>query len=503
MLITAAFFVQVFCLCTAAFFWFRNTGHTVAESGSYSIITVFMLLSFVRQLFFIAGLEAISTPVEVFFVITAVGYMVRHRSQFENLSGTLKNLRRLNPISFVFLLVCFLYMGAHTFLHVTRDFQNELAMVGLYEKTGFFPLVTTAEVPALLPLNHLVLYEPYLKAGTGSGVGIPCFLAYLSIGFSTYALARRYAWQPTAFTATVLVLSMPRLVVQAMVPGTQIVSIAVVLFCLLAIYRAVESPEFTDLVLLILGLFFGISENMSGLIFAPILFILASVVFFRRHGMIAWHSILINKVQALFFVLPAFIFSQVWLFWANYLYKETWFATASPFFYNTGGIQGALANFIRYLVESAYFTAPVDLFFERVFNTGLAQPLQFFYNFFVRSFLGESGAAQSFNLNWMADKMFSFGPVAFFLVLPALCYTLLKGPRRLKAVAIAFFSYFYLVCLVFAWTPGSLSFFDVFYVGAGFSMAFFFPPWRFTKSIKKIVQVAGCLLLLITLVLAS
>jgi len=132
----------------------------------------------------------------------------------------------------------------------------------------------------------------------------------------------------------------------------------------------------------------------------------------------------------------------------------------------------------------------------------MAQPLQSFYDFFVRSFLGENGAVQAFDLTWMTDEMFSFGPVAFFLVLPALFYAMIKGPRRLKSVAIAFISYFYLVSLIFAWAPGTAELFEIFYVSAGFSMAFFFPPWRFTKKIKKIVQIAGCFLLFITLLTA-
>ncbi len=394
-------------------------------------------------------------------------------------------------------------MGAHIFLPVPKEFQNELYNISIYEKTGLFSLVADSEFPGFLPVNHLILFNTFLRFGTDCGAGIFCFLAYLSIGFSTYALARRYSWPPTAFTTAILVMSMPRLVVQAIYPGTQIISVAVALFCILAIYRIVEQPNLTDLIFLILGLFFCISENISSMIFMPILFVLSCVVLFRRHGIIAWKSILGKNRYALFAVVPAAIFSQSWLFLCNHFYKDSWSCAFSGISFNKDGIQGALANFIRYILESFYFTSSIDIFFETIFKWSMSQTLQSLYDFFVRPFLGESGAAQAFHLIWMPNEMFSFGPVGFFLVLPALFYALLKGPRRLKAVATAFIAYFYLVSLIIAWAPGNAKFFEIFYVCAGFSIAFFFPPWRFTKRNKKIVQAGGCFLLFYTLLAAT
>lgn len=503
MIITALVFLEIFCLCAAAFSLFRMNGNTFAESGSYAIIAVFMLLSFVRQISFITGISVISTCVEAFFLIASFVLIFRYYSYVFSIFGALKKIGSANPISFIFLGMCFLYMVIHTFLPVPKEFQNEFYNISIYEKSGFFSLVSTADFPAFLPVNHGILFNTFLRFGTGSGAGFFCFLAYLSIGFSTYALARRYSWQPTAFTTAILVMSMPRLVAQVIYPGTQIISVAVALFCILAIYRIVELPNLTDLILLILGLFFCISENISSMIFAPILFVLSCVVLFRRHGIIAWKSILGKNRYAFFAVVPAAVFSQFWLFLCNHFYKDSWSGAFSGISFNNDGIQGALANFIRYILESFYFTASIDIFFERVFQWNMAQTLQSLYDFWVRPFLGESGAAQVFHLTWMPNEMFSFGPVGFFLVVPALLYAMVKGPRRLKAVATAFISYFYLVCLIIAWAPGNTKFFEIFYVCAGFSIAFFFPPWRFTKKNIKFFQAAGCLVIFYTLLTAS
>ena len=503
MLINALLFTQVFCMCAAVFFWFYKSGNTFAESGSLSIICVFMLLSFIRQISFITGYSIISTCIEAFFLITSFILIFRYRSYIVNILDTLKRFRSENPISFIFLVLCFLYLAIHAFLPVPKEFQNTFYNVPDYQKSGFFSLGAVSEFSKFLPINHFILFNTFLGFETDSNAGLFCFLSYLSIGFSTYALARRYSWPTIAFTTAILVMSIPRLVVQAISPDPEIISIAVALFCILAIYRSVEQPTLLDLILLILGIFFCISEDISSMIFAPILFFLSCVVLFRRHGMITWKSILGKNLYAVFAVLPAAIFSQCRLFLSPYFDKTPWSGPFSSISFNNDGIQGALANFIRYIFESAYFTAPVDIFFEKIFKWSTAQTLESLYNFSVKPFSGENGAAQVFHLTWMPNEMFSFGPVGFFLILPALCYALLKAPRRLKSVAVALLVYFYLVCLIIAWEPGNATFLGIFYVCAGFSMAFFFPPWRFTKRINKIVQAIGCLLLFFMLLAAS
>jgi len=502
-LIGILIFAEVFCLCSAAFFIFRRQGNSFAESATYAIITIFMLLSFIHQISFITGYSIISKGVETFFLMASILLIFRHRSCFLSLLNTLKKFGSANPVSFSFLGVCLLYMAIHGLLPVPIEFQNELSTIALYEKTGFFSLGADSEFPGFLPVNHLILFNTFLRFDSNAGAGIFCFLAYLSIGFSTYTLARRYSWQTTSFTTAILVMSMPRLVVQAIYPNTQIISVAVVLFCILALYRCVEMPNLTDLLLLILGLFFSISENISSMIFAPILLALSCVVLFRRHGTLPWKSILVKKPHALFAIVPIAIFSQSWLFLSNHFNKSAWPGIFSAISFNPDGIQGALANFIRYLFEGLNFAAPMELFFDKIFKWSMAENLQSLYDFSVIPFLGKSGAIQIFHLTWHPIGLFSFGPAGFFLVIPALVYAMIKGPRRLKSVAISFFVYFYLISLILAWAPGNEKFFEIFYVCSGFSIAFFFPPWRFTTTKQKIFQATGCLLLFLTLLATS
>ncbi len=127
---------KVFCPCTAAFFLFRKRGNTFAESASYAIITVFMLLSFIHQVSFISGFYIISTGGEAFFLMVSVLLIFKHRSQILDIFNTLKSFGSANPISFTFLGLCLFYMAIHAILPVPKEFQNELYNIALYEKNG-------------------------------------------------------------------------------------------------------------------------------------------------------------------------------------------------------------------------------------------------------------------------------------------------------------------------------------------------------------------------------
>jgi hypothetical protein len=81
------------------------------------------------------------------------------------------------------------------------------------------------------------------------------------------------------------------------------------------------------------------------------------------------------------------------------------------------------------------------------------------------------------------------------LVLPAMIHALLHGPRRLKAVSVAWSGYLYLAALVVAWHPGSLAVPTPLFAANGFMVAFALPPWRLRRRGMRLLQSAFTLLL--------
>ena len=75
------------------------------------------------------------------------------------------------------------------------------------------------------------------------------------------------------------------------------------------------------------------------------------------------------------------------------------------------------------------------------------------YNSLVAPVFGDAGVDGSFTLIFSGSGRMGFGPFALLLVLPAMIHALLRGPRRLKAVSVAWTGYLYLAALVVAWRP--------------------------------------------------
>jgi len=91
---------------------------------------------------------------------------------------------------------------------------------------------------------------------------------------------------------------------------------------------------------------------------------------------------------------------------------------------------------------------------------------------------GNFGATAKFNLSTGAG----FGPLSLILVLPAVGYTLVRGPRRLRAIALAIGWYWFLLALVPAWQLDNIQLLTPLMAISGFSVASFLPPWRLSRT---------------------
>jgi hypothetical protein len=489
--------VEIGLLFLAGFTLFRSWGHTFAEAAAYALINTFMLLSCLFQATFLIGYPPISIVAEAAFTTLAAITAYRLRRYLSQALLVIRNFASGHPVAGTVFVVCFGYLATQAFLIPPDSIHWEnLGQVLWFQQHGSF--FSTGD-QAFFPVNTIILPHILLRFHTDMGIGLFGLMAYLSIGFSTYALARRYSWPPTAFTVTMVVMSFPRFVYMATSPGYEIIPAAVAVFCLLAIYRVVERPNIRDLLFLFLGILFCISGKWMCLAFPAVILPLSFIMLFRRHGALAWWKLIKDhRWPALLALLPAVIFSQTWLFIYNSVYRGSWLGPedTAGFAYNTDGLYGALANMIRYLMESAHFTMPVDIICQWMVHFSIAGMFQKVYDFLIAPLFGNLGTAVPFKIAWIPGETLSwFGPFGFFLAMPAVIYALVRGPRRLKATAIVLAGYLILLVLIPAWAPENVRFFSILYACGGFFIAFFLPPWRFTKRGKKGLQIASALLL--------
>jgi hypothetical protein len=484
---------------------FRRWGCTLAEAAALAALLPAMLVSFLLQVGFLVGALDQIRWVLALAGVAALACTWRERRVIGRLWLQAVRFSREHPLAVGGLvlalgLLLLAAVASSSSSPATATVGGDLAAGSGWRVTSSGPLGSApSQDQALAPLNALILDRMFAGRAVGPATGIFAWSAYLSICFATYALCRRYAWPPTAISVTLLVVSMPRLVFQAVSSGAEIIPAAAALLFILLLYRTVERPDVKDLLMLLLTLSFSISGDRMCLVFPAVGLGLGAVVLFRRHGGRLWWDMLrqapLAGLAALFALL---IFSQAWLFGLNILAEKNW--VGSPpgvdWAYNADGPAGFAGNLVRYGLQVLDLTPPVEFLAARVFGIDWGAGLQWLHDRLLPAALAARGLAAPFAVRAPphADLAW-FGPFAAFLMLPALGWAFVKGARRLKALALALGAYFLLVALIPAWMPGNARYFTVFFVCGGCTVAFLLPPWRMTHRRRRFLQLTAIALL--------
>ncbi len=464
----------------AALALLRHWGLTLAEAAAGAALLPAMLASFVLQIADLTGIPLLIPVMRLIALILAVVLIGRHRARIHGLPRVLKSFAREHRL-------------ATTVFLVTLGTLAAAAVVAGWQGRAFLPaapppMPVAATMPLSTQMKRLV-DAVVLHPGFPGAVLLP-WLAYLAICLATYALARRYAWPPTAITVTLLVAGMPRLVLLSVSSGVEIIPAAAAAVFILALYRTVERPDVRDFIFMALALAFSLTPGRMGLVFPILGLALSAALLHRRHGGRIWWDLVRTAPLAVGAAgLAVIVFCQGW-HWNEQPLSEDFLSAAWS--YNAHGLRGASANLLRYGLQMLDLTPPVESALAMVFN--------FDWNIFrlgIHDYLlgiafdpdqlGPSfvlPASDNYALTW-------FGPFAGLLVLPALGWSLGRGPRRLKSLALALVAYGALVALIPAWAPGNVRYFTVFFACAGFTTAFLLPPWRMTRQRRLMLQLCA------------
>ncbi len=484
--------------------WFLSRGYTFAEAGAGAVVMVFMTLSLIHQLSFFTG-----SPLPGFILEPAAlaGLFIFGGRRLPHLVHQLASATRLvrrEILSGWTIAATWMVMAG---LVVVAWLSTECVLSahpwgGLLAGSIFGAPGRMAGIDAIPPLNATALFYHTARFGLGPNACGFGLLAHLAVGFSTYALARRYAWPPMALTVTLMVLSMPRLVFLSLWPSAELVSTAAVAFSMVLIYRLLEQHQTGDLHFFLLCSLFSIYANPMSIALVPVMGLLLVVVMIRRHGWLLWRELLAAQpLLTVLTLLPAIGLAQVPAFAWNLAHDQPLVGTAIAF--DTDGILGAAVNLVRYLFISVDPTEPVQRMLMWLVGLDLRGLVTGIYNSLVLPVFGRAGAAGAFDLIFSGSEGMGFGPFALLLVVPSMVYALVRGPRRLKAVSVAWTGYLYLAALVVAWHPGSLAVLSPLYAANGFFVAFALPPWRLRRRGMRLLQTAFALLLAWSIVTAG
>ena len=422
----------------AGFAWFRSKEYTLAEACAGAVVTVFVVLSLIHQCSLLVGSPWPGAIMEgtalVAVLLCARRRLPRVRNGLEAVRGVLR--REILP-GWIILTAGLLMLGVVIFGDPKMAFLPSDPMPPEFLTGGYGggrgALVEAGPIPVL---NAQALFFHTARFGLAAracGFGL---LAYLAIGCCTYALARRYAWPTMALTVALLVLSMPRLVWLGLCPTSELIGATAVAFSLVLIYRLLEQHHPGDLRLFFVGILFSIDSNAMSIALVPVMVLLLLVVMIRRHGWLMFREMVVDRpLVGLMTLLPILGLAQVPVGLTNI--ANGYPLLGSGVTVDNGGIVEAGANLVRYLFASVDATEPIQKMLNWLLGVDLNGLLAAVYNALVLPVFMGAGVPASFVTLFSGRGQMAFGPFACLLVLPAMAHALLRGPRRLKALSLA------------------------------------------------------------------
>ena len=490
--------VNGFGVAGAAFHRFSRNGCTLPEAGAYSLMTLLMVQSWIGQVLLMAGAPWLYLPL---LLAAALPGLRAARPIGRSLAAQLRpalNFSRNHPLAVAGLGTIWGYTAvicAWPMLRLHGTVLDRLAPLW-HHHGSLFGLSGSTTGMALPVLNHVVFTAPWQPPLT---LAMANLSAYLVIGLGTYALCRRYAWPSLAVTVTLLVVSMTRLVHQGSTADSELLPAAAALTALLALYRAVEKPHGRDLLMLVGAIAFSVSGGRLCYLMPALLLALSLILLGRRHSLDLWGAGAGRRIKRLVYaVVIVGVFSQLPWIGANLAGGKPWIGSCEPdaVVFNADALSGTAGNLARYAILSIDLPDGIDRFSRWALGASPQGALKQLYRWAVADRLGDRGCAAAFHWSWSAPyNQVWFGPAGFLLVIPSLFIALLRGPRRLKATALAMLAYWLLIALIAAWQPGNARLMTRFFVCSGFFMAFAMPPWRLKRNGRILLQILGIMIM--------
>lgn len=480
----------------AGFAWLQSKGYTLAEAYAGAVVTVFVFLSLTHQCSLLVGSPwpgaIIEGSVLAVVLLGVRRWLPQVRTGLESLRGMFR--REILP-GWIILTAGCLMLGVVVFgdpqmaFLPTDPIPPELLLDGYGGGQGL--MARKGPIPVL---NAPALFFHTARFGLAAracGFGL---LAYMAIGCCAYALARRYAWPTMALTVALLVLSMPRLVWLGLWPTSELIGATAVAFSLVLIYRLLEQHQPGDLRLFFVSILFSIDSNAMRIALVPVMVLLLLVVMIRRHGWLMFREMVAAKpLTGAMVLVPVLGLAQVPVGLWNLAHGHPLLGPGVVV--DNGGIVEAGANLVRYLFASVDATEPIQKMLNWLLGVDLNRLLAAVYNALILPVFTGAGVRAPFAPLFSGSGQMAFGPFASLLVLPAMVHALLRGPRRLKALSLAWVGYLYVAALVANWHPANLAVLTPLFAASGFVIAFSLPPWRLRRRGMRLLQIDFALLL--------
>lgn len=480
--------LEIVWFCLGGVLFVYQPSRRVSEALSLGIVLALMLLSIIFQVSFLLEFPSLSFGFEGLFAVIILGYVIKKRTELKEIATTIKNFVFYHKVISSIIFICWLYLFLLAVIIPPSNWDSmtyNLSRVLLFQQENSLLLenVTTYR-QAMFVTGSDILTHAFLRFYSDYGVGLFSFLAYASIGLGTYSLSRNFSSVKISLITTLVIIGMPEFCFQATSTKNDIFTAAAAVFCLQVMYRLLQVLNIQDLSLIILGLFFGASAKSTFLVFLLPFSICFGFLIIRKYKIVDILKLLrTNWLYLIILTSPVLIMSQFWLFFHNLVTQnDATFGLAQEKFVKSSGIkgiEGGIANLVRYFLQS-FHLFPFDYIAQARLNINLENYLENLYQTIFEPIFGNKkmgyagGVPRQFSIKLFPHEDYSwYGIGGFFLTLPGLFFSLIKGNAFLRATSITLLSFILIVSYAAYWTPWNNRYLSLFFTASGVCIAFF------------------------------
>ena len=469
----------IFLTLLGIFSLLRRSGYSHGESFSYAVVIYLSVYSVIIQVLFICGIHDALYIIDVAVVIISISLIVKNSSILTDSARVFSRFFLTNKVYTIPFTILFLYLFFQVLLLPPNNYDSmvyNLSRVLMMQQEGSLFLKNfSAYRQVNLPVGFDILAFMFLRFHSDYFLAIFSFLTYSAVIVSTYTLVNKvFNDSRLSLVTTIITGSLIEIVLQSTSTKNDLPVAALGTVVFLAASTYLKNRDKFSLLIVATCLLLGLTFKGYYAGFAIPFAIFFLILIIKEHGLrdILLDVKLLMINYAFFLWVPVLILVCLLTFsLRNYLVFGELSGHPEMVDINIqkDGLKGAGLNIGRYWVQS--LNLPTNLggkYLDKLHGDLLGE------NRFraTRMDVQDTGVKLSTSI-WPFEDSSWFGPLGFFLVFPAVIYSLSRGEKIIRLVSLSLLSFFLSMSYILCWIPWNNRFFSLFFAGSGICVAFF------------------------------
>ena len=261
------FITEIFLLCCGGMIFAHSHNRSIAESLSLGIFLALILISVIFQTAFLLEIPSSAVIAEVAITLLTIRYLVNNRFLFTKAVYSIWQFILEHKVVTGIVAICWFYLLCLVVMIPPNNWDSmayNLSRIFLFQQENSLYLENFTNIrQTMFVVGADILNYGFLRLDNDYGVGFFSWLAYISIGFGTYGLARRFADPQVSIATTLTIISLTEFCFQATSTKNDIFTAASALFCFIVTDRLLTKPNVRDLGILLLAIAFGFSAKTT------------------------------------------------------------------------------------------------------------------------------------------------------------------------------------------------------------------------------------------------